>query len=99
MKYRAGNSKIKYEHGMIDGLRELLETIEPWEEIRSIIPGVIKTSKSRHKLLLRIQYETPTGLKCQARGGLAVQEVFFVTSEPEKLQKRLEQFTAKDGNQ
>ena len=35
MKYRARSSKIKYQHSMIEGLRKLLEQIEPWEEIQS----------------------------------------------------------------
>ncbi|MBL8085695.1 MAG: hypothetical protein JNN26_23915, partial [Candidatus Obscuribacter sp.] len=41
MKYR-GASKIKYQHGMIKGLREALEAIESWSEIQTIVPGEIK---------------------------------------------------------
>lgn len=91
MRHR-GPSKIKYEHHMIQGLRELLKQIEPWEEIKSIIPGRIKQTKSRQPLSLWVSCNTKTGLKCLARSGSTVQEVFIVTPNPEALKQRLESF-------
>ncbi len=90
MKYRKGNSKIKYEHGMIDGLQDLLERIEPWEEIVSVIPGEIKPAKgSGSGLRLEVKYPTSSGIKVLAKSTTAVQEVFFVTRHPEELKAKL----------
>ncbi|MBS2003053.1 MAG: metal-binding protein [Cyanobacteria bacterium SZAS LIN-5] len=90
MKYRKRTSKIKYEHGMIAGLQDLLERIEPWEEIVSVIPGEIKPAKGRGSgIRLEVKYPTSSGLKALAKNTEAVQEVFFVTKQPEQLQERL----------
>lgn len=78
---------------MIKGLRKFLEQIEPWEEIKSIIPGEIRPTKSVVQFTLSIQYGTPTGVKCLARSGSAVQEVFIVTSNREKFKADLESFS------
>ena len=78
-KYR-GNSKIKYAHHIIQGLRPLLESIQPWPEIKSIIPGRInRTASNSGDLKIKFQYETPTGIKCLAIAKGCVQEVFFVS--------------------
>lgn len=75
---------------MIDGLRDFLESIETWEEIKSIIPGRIKPIDKSHVLRIKVQYQTTDGLKCLALSGNAVQEVFIVSSEPMLLWDRLE---------
>lgn len=90
MKFR-GTSKIKTEHSMIKGLLKFLESIEDWKEIQGIIPGLIKPSKSS-KLEVTIQYVTDSGLKCLAKSDGAVQEVFFVSSEPDKLKSKLQEW-------
>ena len=95
MKHRAKSSKIKYEHDMIKGLRKFLEQIEPWDEIKSIIPGKIHPTKSVARFTLSVQYETLTGVKCLARSGSAVQEVFIVTQDPAVFRQRLETFLQK----
>ena len=90
MKHRGKSSKLKYEHALIEGLRPLLESIAPWEEIHSIIPGRIRPTKSsRRQIRLEIKYSTVTGLKALAKTGTAVQEVFFVTANPEAVRERL----------
>lgn len=90
MKHRAKTSKIKYEHAMIKGLRKLLEGIEDWEEIKSIFPGKICHTKSVQKFHMKVQYKTKTGLKCLVLSRAAVQEVFIVTSKPDKIRKKIE---------
>lgn len=92
MKHR-GNSKIKYEHDMIDGLRELLESqIEPIEDIKSIILARIKRKRGDTVgTKLKIQYPTRTGLKCFFLLGKKIQEVFIVTNEPHKVKSVLEE--------
>jgi hypothetical protein len=90
MKYRKGNSKIKYEHGMIAGLQDLLERIESWDEIVSVIPGEIKPAKgSGSGIRLEVKYPTNSGIKTLAKNTEAVQEVFFVTRNPEELKAKL----------
>ena len=90
MKHRGQGSKLKYEHALIEGLRPLLESIAPWEEIHSIIPGRIRPAKgSKRQIKLEIKYSIVTGLKALAKNGAAVQEVFFVTGNPKAVRERL----------
>ena len=57
-----------------------------WEEIHSIIPGRIRPTKgSKQQIRLEIKYFTGTGLKAFAKTGTAVQEVFFVTANPQAV--------------
>lgn len=91
MKYHSGGGKIKYQHRMIKGLRKFLEGIESWEEIQTIIPGRIKRARPQHEIVLSVQYKTESGLKCLAKSGSEVQEVFIVTSFPDRVKERLEQ--------
>jgi hypothetical protein len=75
---------------MIKGLRPLLEKIEEWDEIASIIPARIKPTKAvQPGVRLTVQAQTPAGLKCLARSGTAVQEVFFVTHVPDALRTKI----------
>lgn len=91
LKHR-GSSKIKYEHSMIAGLRKFLEQeIEPLPFVESIIPGAIKPKKGvTPGFRLKFQYPTKTGAKLIALSGRSAQEVFVVTSDPEKLRELLE---------
>lgn len=87
MRHR-GSGKIKRQHSIIKGLYKLLQSIEPWEEIQSIIPGRISPSTNITHLYLTIQYATTSSVKCLAKGD-GVQEVFLITSQPEKLIEKL----------
>lgn len=91
MKHRAKSSKIKYEHGMIRGLRDFLEQqIEPLDYVESIFPGEIRRTKGASpgfKVLFK--YATKTGAKLLAYSASAVQEVFVVTKDAEKLKRML----------
>lgn len=91
MKFR-NSSKIKTEHSIIRGLKKILHSIESWEEIQGIIPGIIKPSNSHSGVKITFQYLTPTGVKCLAKGKGTVQEVFFISSNPEKLKIKLINF-------
>lgn len=88
MRYR-GSSKIKMEHSVIKGLEKLLQKIEAWEEVRSIIPGRIKPAKNSTHLHMTVQYITKTGIKCLAFSDGAVQEVFIVCSSKEEIEERI----------
>ncbi len=86
MRYR-GSSKIKFEHSMVPGLLEFLETeFEPLEYIEAIIPGRIsRTDKAGNGLRVNFKYPVKGGAKFLAYSSGAVQEVFVVTSRPDKL--------------
>lgn len=86
MKFR--QSKIKVEHGMIKGLKKLLMKLSKQDYIQAIIPGRIKPSKSS-KLYLTVQYTTDNGVKCIAKSD-GVQEVFFITDQPQTLIELIE---------
>ena len=87
MKFRK-KSKTKKQHDLITGLEQFLDKIEHWKEIDAINPGRIKPKEKGSPFTLRIQYQTKSGLKCIARSQ-GVQEVFFVTSKPELLERKL----------
>ena len=91
MKHRAKNSKIKYEHRMIQGLRDFLEEkLEPLEYVKAVFPGQIKRTKSASSSLkVLFKYETKTGAKLLAYGSGAVQEVFIVTKDVKALKEKL----------
>ncbi|MDK2897323.1 MAG: hypothetical protein PWP04_1443 [Candidatus Atribacteria bacterium] len=92
MKHRAKNSKIKYEHSMIPGLREFLEKkVEPLDFVKSIFPGEIKRTRGATPgFEIRFKYSTPTGAKLLAQKSSALQEIFVVTSKPNDLKKVIE---------
>lgn len=93
MKHR--KNKIKREHGVIKGLKEFLEKeLSPYKFVKGIIPGEIKVGKSTgENLVVRYKYDTVSGAKLIATSGSSVQEVFVVTSSPEKLKKIVEKFS------
>lgn len=97
MKYRAKNSKIKYQHSIIAGLRPFLEEkLQPIELVKSIIPGEIKATRNPvPRFHIAIKYKTGTGLKLLAYCSGAVQEVFITTNEPDKLQEKLKDILEK----
>lgn len=92
MRHR-GSGKIKLEHHLIPGLRKLLERVEDWEEIISIVPGEIRRRSSFGKLTLAVQYTTSSGIKCLAKSGGQLQEVYFVTHDPIELERKLKALT------
>ena len=91
MKHRARSSKIKYQHGMIPGLRRFLERkLEPLPEVQALIPGRIERKRgSDAAFRVRLQYETETGFKLIAHAPGVVQEVFVVSDERKALRARL----------
>lgn len=82
MKLRKVQGKLKIEHSIIDGLRELLErllTDNP--EIRSIIPGVIRPVRdAKGAVRIRVTVPTSNGWKAIALSAGARQELFISTT-------------------
>lgn len=82
MRLRAAKGRLKIEHSIIDGLRPVLERLlDGNDEIRSIIPGVIKPVRdARGEPLIRITVPTTNGWKAIALSGGARQELFVSTA-------------------
>lgn len=89
MRLRANQGKLKIEHSIIDGLRPVLERLLANEEIRSIIPGVIKPVRDARGLVkIRVTVPTQNGWKAIALSAGARQELFVSTAaSQEELEK------------
>jgi hypothetical protein len=82
MRLRKAQGKLKIEHSIIDGVRDLLERfLEANPEIRSVIPGVIrKVRDAIGEIKVHVTVETGNGWKAIALSGGARQELFISTS-------------------
>lgn len=93
-RLRTAGGKLKIEHSIIDGLRRVLETLlenHP-DEIRMIVPGVIKPVRdAKGKLRLKVSVATTNGWKALAFSAGARQEIFISTEMPrEELEAALQ---------
>ncbi len=90
MRLRASKDKLKIEHSIIDGLRPVLERMLRHDEIRSIIPGVIKPVRdARGPVKIRITVPVTNGWKGIALASGARQELFISTALPQAEVERL----------
>lgn len=81
MRLRAGNNKLKIEHSIIEGLRPVLERLLARDEIRLIVPGVIKPVRdARGPVVIRVTVPTQNGWKAIALAAGARQELFISTA-------------------
>ncbi len=93
MRLRANQNKLKIEHSIIDGLRPVLERLLAAEEIRLIVPGVIKTVRdARGVVKIRVTVPVQNGWKAIALAAGARQELFISTALP---QAEVEELIAK----
>ena len=93
MRLRASKNRLKIEHSIIEGVREILEALlEATPEIRSVIPGVIRPVRdARGKVRVRITVPVQNGWKAIALSAGARQELFISTDlGPGELKKALE---------
>ena len=81
MRLRTAKDRLKVEHSIIDGVREILERVlAATPEIRSIIPGVIRPVRdARGKVRVRVTVPTQNGWKAIALSAGARQELFIST--------------------
>ena len=80
MRLRTAQNKLKIEHSIIDGLRPVLERLLKRDEIRSVIPGVIRQVRdARGEPSIRITVPTTNGWKAIALSAGARQELFIST--------------------
>lgn len=80
MKLRANQGRLKIEHSIIDGLRPMLERLLWHEQIRSIIPGVIRQVRdAKGPVKIRVTVPTQNGWKAIALSAGSRQELFIST--------------------
>jgi len=85
MRLRKVQGKLKVEHSILDGLREILERLltDNPAVIRSIIPGVIRPVRdARGEIKIRVTVPTTNGWKAIALSAGARQELFISTPLP-----------------
>ena len=74
-RLRTAKGKLKIEHSILDSLRPVLDRLVTREEIRSIIPGVIRPVRdAKGPVRIRITVPTQNGWKAIALSGGARQE-------------------------
>jgi hypothetical protein len=97
MRLRTAQGRLKIKHGIIDGVRGLLERLlaDNPGTIRSVIPGVIRPVRAaRGKVQVRVTVPTQNGWKAIALSAGARQELFISTSlSQEDLARAFEQAT------
>jgi len=97
MRLRTSQGKLKVEHSILGGVRELLERLlAQTPEIRSVIPGVIRPVRvSRGAVRVRVTLPTVNGWKAIALSDGARQELFISTDlDKEQLEAALERALA-----
>lgn len=82
MRLRTAQDRLKIEHSIIDGVREILEQLlADNAAIRSVIPGVIRPVRNaRGKVKVRVTVPTQNGWKAIALSAGARQELFVSTN-------------------
>ncbi|MBI1787655.1 MAG: hypothetical protein HYR60_08920 [Acidobacteria bacterium] len=82
MRLRTAQNRLKIEHSIIGGLRDVLERLLASNpRIRSVIPGVIRPVRdARGKVQVRVTVPTQNGWKAIALSAGARQELFVSTA-------------------
>jgi hypothetical protein len=98
VRLRAAHGKLKVEHSIIDGVRDLLERLlARHPQVRSVIPGVIRPVRdARGEVKVRVTVPTSNGWKAIALSAGARQELFISTSYTrEQLEAALRECAAR----
>jgi hypothetical protein len=93
MKLRTAQGKLKIEHSIIDGVRDLLKLLLAANPgIRSVIPGVIRPVRdAKGAIQIRVTVQTQNGWKAIALSHGARQELFISTAlSKEDLERAIE---------
>jgi hypothetical protein len=93
MRLRTAKDRLKVEHSIIDGVREILEALlESTPAVRSIIPGVIRPVRdAKGRVRVRVTVPVQNGWKAIALSAGARQELFVSTTLTQKeLEKALQ---------
>jgi hypothetical protein len=85
-RLRTAHGKLKIEHSILDDLRPVLERLVARDEIRSIIPGVIRPVRdAKGTVKIRITVPTQNGWKAIGLCNGARQELFISTNLSREL--------------
>jgi hypothetical protein len=98
MRLRQHNDRLKIEHSIIDGVREMLDRLlSNNPEIRAVIPGVIRPVRdARGEIKIRVTVPTTNGWKAIALSAGARQELFISTAlSKERLENVLQEAARK----
>jgi hypothetical protein len=99
VRLRTAGDRLKIEHSIIDGVRDLLERLlaDNPEKIRSVIPGVIRRVRdARGEVKVRVTVPVQNGWKAIALSAGARQELFISTTlGQEELERALERAAQK----
>jgi len=92
MRLRANQNKLKIEHSIIGGLRPVLERLVEHDDIRAVIPGVIRPVRdAKGAVRIRVTVPVQNGWKAIALAAGARQELFISTPLGQAdLEKRIE---------
>ena len=82
MRLRKVQGKLKVEHSIIDGVRDVLERLlQQNPAIRSVIPGVIRPVRdAKGEVRIRVTVPVTNGWKAIALSAGARQELFISTT-------------------
>lgn len=83
MRLRTAQGKLKIEHSIIDGVRDVLKRLldENSATVRSVVPGVIKPVRdAKGPVRMHVTVPTTNGWKAIALSGGARQELFISTT-------------------
>ena len=93
MRLRTAQNKLKIEHSIIDGVRDMLERLLAANPgtIRSVVPGVIRRVRdARGPVKVHVTVPVQNGWKAIALSAGARQELFISTSlTKEELEQAL----------
>jgi hypothetical protein len=74
--------RVKRQHGRVSGLDAILDRIvKECPHVSRIVPGRITVRRGKTPASFKVQYPTPTGLKCLYASTGTVQEVFLICSD------------------
>ena len=98
MRLRTAQNKLKIEHSIIDGVRDVLTRLlaENPDSVRSVVPGVIRQVRdARGPVKMHVTVPTTNGWKAIALSAGARQELFISTSlSKEELEQKLTRLCA-----
>jgi hypothetical protein len=83
MRLRTAQGKLKIEHSIIDGVRDILTCLlaEHPSTVRSVVPGVIRQVRdAKGPVRMHVTVPTTNGWKAIALSAGARQELFISTS-------------------
>jgi hypothetical protein len=79
-RLRTGKGKLKIEHSILENLRPVLDRLVTRDDIRSIIPGVIRPVRdAKGEVRIHITVPTQNGWKAIGLSNGARQELFIST--------------------